>query len=303
MIPNTSLKNFVSQHDVLRPVDWDKIFTSRAPLDLEIGCGNGEFIQKIAGDEQKRNFVGIDQQWERICKTLNKISASDLTNVRILLVDVRIALERLFKQRSIENIYCLFPCPWPKKKHIKHRLFSNDFLRLANSRLKDGGTLKIVTDFKPYEEWVLEEVGSSGFSVKTRTVSPQYDTKFERKWVEGGQKKFFEVLLKKNKHINVPVKKDISMNPCFIKKFNPKKFKFKDLSGCPAIVYKGMVWDEQRKLAMVQLVVAEENMTQHFWATILKAKAGWKVVASEGMRYIPTQGVAQAMRMVAEACK
>lgn len=270
---------------------------------MEIGCGNGEFIQKIAGEKRERNFIGIDQQWERICKTLNKITADDRTNVRILMVDVRIALERLFKQKSLENIYCLFPCPWPKKKHIKHRLFSNDFLRLVNSRMKDQGTLKIVTDHKPYEEWILEEAGSSGFSVKTQTVRPQYDTKFERKWVEGGQKKFFEIFLKKNKHINIPVKRDADVNPCYIKKFDPKKFKFTDLRGSPAIVYKGMVWDAPKKVAMVQLVVAEENLTQHFWATIIPAKKGWRVVASEGMRYIPTNGIAQALQMVAEACK
>ena len=303
MILNTSLKNFLSHFDVPRPVDWDQQFPSAAPLDLEIGCGNGEFIHKLAQDNRERNFVGIDQQWERICKTLNKITASDLTNVRILMVDARIALERLLKQRSVENIYCLFPCPWPKKKHIKHRLFSSDFFRLANSRLADQGTLKIVTDHKPYEEWILKETGSSGFFVKAHAVRPQYDTKFERKWVEGGQKEFFEIFLKKNKHINIPVKRDTDVNPCTIKKFDPKKFKFTGLTGCPAIVYKGMVWDDQKKLAMVQLVVAEKNMTQHFWASIIRTPQGWKVVATEGMRYIPTQGIARAMQMVAEACR
>ncbi len=302
MIPNISLKNFFSHFDVPRPVDWDRQFPSSAPLDLEIGCGSGEFIHKLAQDNRERNFVGIDQQWERICKTLNKIAAGDLANVRILMVDVRIALERLFKPGSIENIYCLFPCPWPKKKHIKHRLFANDFLRLANSRLIDQGTLTIVTDHKPYAEWILDETGSSGFSIRTQTVRPRYDTKFERKWVEGGQKKFFEIFLKKNKHINIPVKRDAGVNPCTIKKFDPKKFKFTDLRGSPAIVYKGMVRDDQKKSAMIHLVVAEENMTQHFWASIIRTSKGWKVAAAEGMRYIPTQGIARAMQMVAEAC-
>ena len=111
-----------------RPADWSGHFASAQPVDVEIGFGNGDFLVRTAQTQPQRNFVGIEQQWERVYKTLKKVNRSEIDNVRVLLVDAWVALERLFLPRSIERIYCLFPCPWPKKEHAKHRLFSQSFL-------------------------------------------------------------------------------------------------------------------------------------------------------------------------------
>jgi len=168
----------------------------------KIGFGMGEFLVRCATDSPNRNFVGLEQHWERIYKTLRRLERSRFAdpgaghpdNIKILRIDARVAFERLFSPRSIDVIYCLFPCPWPKKGHVKHRLFSKKFLRLLNSRLKAKGMIKIVTDFFPYYEWMLTQIPTTGFDAATQTTQPQYGTKFERKWCEEGQKEFFELL-------------------------------------------------------------------------------------------------------------
>ena len=133
-----SFKSLVSPYDLKKPIDWDQQFSRRAPMDVEIGFGMGEVLMRMARKSPRRNFVGIEQHWERICKTLRAMTKEQVAdpaifrNIRVLRVDARVVFERLFAPRSIDAIYCLFPCPWPKKGHVKNRLFANDFLRLLN---------------------------------------------------------------------------------------------------------------------------------------------------------------------------
>ena len=109
-----------------------------------------------ASNSTGREFVKRSQGSRR------SVSGGKLENVRLLKIDARVAFERLFLPQTIDHIHCLFPCPWPKKGHVKHRLFSNVFLKLINSRLKQKGQVKIVTDFCLTGEWVRGEIEGSG---------------------------------------------------------------------------------------------------------------------------------------------
>src|SRR3989338_2350528 len=210
-----SFEPIVVPYTLKRPICWDEQFSRKAPIDVEIGFGMGEVLIRSARQSPDRNHIGIEQHWERIYKTLRAITIEQSLqqgplcgNIRILKLDARLCFERLFGCRSIDSVVCLFPCPWPKKGHVKHRLFTNAFLRLVNNRLKNGGQLKIVTDYYPYYEWILDQSSKTGFHVETSTALSQYGTKFERKWREEGQEEFFELKLTKKKHLAVPVKKD-----------------------------------------------------------------------------------------------
>ena len=304
-----SFKTLVSPYDLKRPIDWDKQFGRRAPVDVEIGFGMGEVLMRMAGRLPERNLVGIERHWERICKTLRVMTREQsadpgmFENIRILRDDARVVFERLFAPRSINAVYCFFPCPWPKKGHIKHRLFANDFLRLLNNRLKKDGRLKIVTDFYPYSEWVLEQARHTGFQAETKTVRPQYDTKFERKWQGEGQEEFFEIDLFKREHIKVPVKKDIVLKSYTLDHFNADDLRLEDVKGDISVIFKDTVFDQGRQKVMIHALVAEEHLTQHFWITIIKKQKSWKVARAEGQNFFPTPGIAAALTLVYEAAK
>jgi tRNA (guanine-N7-)-methyltransferase len=299
---NLSLQLFVRQLEVERPIKWSEIFSSHKPLDVEIGFGNGDFILDQAKREPGRNIIGIEQQWERVEKTLTKLNRAKVTNARVMMVDAWLAFDRLIEPESVENIYCLFPCPWPKKGHVKHRLFSQHFLQLINSRLVPTGKAKIVTDHKPYQEWILEQNEQTGFEVKTQTISPRFNTKYERKWVAQGQKDFFELDFKKIKHIDVPCKKDVALKAHFIDEFSRSDFVWEDFkeSGV-SIILKEYVCDEKLQRAMIHLVVIEEHLTQHIWAAVVPQEKRWIIVPAQGINFIPTPGVAQAFEKVYQA--
>jgi len=304
-----SFKPLISPHSLKKPINWGEQFSRRAPLNVEIGFGMGEVLTRVAEASPEKNFVGIEQHWERVCKTLRvmtkqrSIAPGGPENIRILKVDARVVFERLFASKSVDTVYCLFPCPWPKKGHIKHRLFSNDFLRLLNNRLKKGGTLKIVTDYYPYFEWVLGQVKRAGFQAQTKTTQPQYDTKFERKWREEGQEEFFELNLHKKRHIEVPLKKDVALKSYKLNNFDIDHLQLNDEKGDVSVIFKETIFDKDKQKAMIHTLVAEEHLTQHFWIAVIKKQNAWRVARAEGQNFFPTPGIAMALALVYEAAK
>lgn len=304
----------VSPYELARPVDWSKVFGReacpsgrRAPLDLEIGSGLGEFLIRLAQQFPERDFIGLEQIWERIYKTLKRIEscnqaagASKIANVRLLQNDARAVLARLIQPQSLGNVYCLFPCPWPKKAHVKYRLFSSGFLKLINSRLVEGGQLKIVTDHEPYFKWVLDCIEDAGFHIKTEKIRPRYDTKFERKWLARGQDEFFEIQLHKSRHIDVAVEEDEELKTYKIKTFDPHQFLFEDKKGEVSVILKEKLYDSQQQKMVLRLIVAEPQMTQYLWVVIEKKDGEWRLAKAEGQKFFPTQGVAYALECVYE---
>jgi len=302
---------FLPHHDIVRPVKWAEQFGNLRPLHLEIGFGLGEFLIRQAGLFPQENFIGVEQDWARVYKCLQKISALRRLpgealfggNLRLMKVDVTVALQRLFKEQVLDQVTCLFPCPWPKKSHIKYRLFSTEFLRLLNSRMKDGAQARIVTDWQPYFDWMLTEIGDAGFSARTGIVAAQFGTKFERKWRQSGQEKFWELCLVKVKHQEVPVEEDSEMKVYFLKNFDPDRFRFENVIGEVSVILKDFFFDRKENKGLARLIVAEKFLTQHVWAAIVKSEGRWFVAKADGHSALPTSGVALGIQRVYEAAR
>ncbi len=309
-LSDVSLESFVSHFENARPLDWPAIFGREAPLVLEIGCGLGEYLADRAQREPEKNFIGIEIDWRRVKKSLRKMEVwrrrcpgGSPPNVKILQVDVTVALERLFRPRALHHVYCLFPCPWPKKGHVKHRLFSRSFLKLLNSRLAERGEVLVATDFAPFRDWVLGEASGTGFDVRSTVTPARFGTKFERKWAAEGQSKFYELLLRKREHENIPLKEDEKLKVHYVKGFDPLRFDFPDVTGKTSVIGKEFLFDPKQEKAMVRVIVAEEKITQHLWAAVGRCPRGWFVAKADGQTVIPTKGVAKALKLIAQAVK
>jgi tRNA (guanine-N7-)-methyltransferase len=297
-----SLRPFLDHHVLSRPVDWQKIFGNDRPLEVEIGFGNGEYLARLGEQDQGVNFVGFEEYCERISRTLRKLSRVKSENVRVMRLDVRPGFSYLFAPQSIKTIHCLYPPPWPKKSDIKHRLMNTEFLRLANSRLVEHGTMKVVTDHKPYVAWMQEQVPDTGFSCELSIIPASFDTKFERKWVEGGQKEFYQLLLSKKAHYSVPVKEGRDLQQYTVDGFDPEHFQMFDYSdGNKAVAFKDYLYDPKRQVAQVQLLVHDEHLLQSVRVLISKHQTGWRVGLAQGSMLMPTPGIAQALECVRDA--
>lgn len=299
-----SFKPVFSCFDCPHPVDWDAEFGRDASLVVEIGFGMGEVLVRNALERPDKNYVGIELHGERFFKTLGLIErTAQLDNVRLMKIDAAIAFDRFFREKSIAEIYSLFPCPWPKKAHIKNRLFSNAFLKVLNNRLNKHGHLCIVTDSRPYFDWIGEEKNGTGFIPEEREIRAQFGTKFEKKWQAGGQDKFFEIKLKKNQHIDCPVKEDVRMKAHRIDRFDPKKFKFTNCHGEVSVVMKDFLFDAGQERAMIHLIVAEPDLTQHIWVSIRHKNDHWSIACAEGQNFLRSTGVAFALEYLCQTAQ
>jgi tRNA (guanine-N7-)-methyltransferase len=299
-----SLKPFLNHGALARPTDWNAVFSNNYPLEVEIGFGNGEYLAALSLQNPRINFVGFEQYCERIHRTLRKLSRTGLDNVKVLRLDARAGFERYISPKTVSRVHCLYPPPWPKKSDAKHRLFTTDFLKLVNSRLVEGGVLKIVTDHQPYIDWVRENIQDTGFSVDFKKIRADYGTKFEKKWVEGGQVEFYELLLTKHAHIPVGLKEDSPLQSYLVNNFDPDNFGFKDHSqDGVAVSFKEILYDAKKKVALVHVIACDGPMAQNIRIVVAHSPKGWRVNLAEGTMLMPTLAVSQALECAYQAAK
>lgn len=124
---------------------------------LEIGFGNGEHLINNAKVNVDIGFIGCEVFVNGVASTLKNIAAVQLKNVRIFRDDVRILLNKL-PDAFLRYIYVLFPDPWPKMRHHKRRLLSENFIKTLLQKIRSDGHLFIVTDCRDYMIEILEHL-------------------------------------------------------------------------------------------------------------------------------------------------
>ncbi|MEW6266293.1 MAG: hypothetical protein AB1641_24735 [Thermodesulfobacteriota bacterium] len=284
-----------------RPLDWDAVFGRRAPLELEIGFGNGEALVRRAWENPGTNQVGLEIAWASIKRALRRLGRLKVANVRLLMVDAHLALAKLFGPGSIDRVWSLFPSPWPKEKHTRRRLFSGSFLQLLNSRLTEAGEVVIVTDFEPLLEWISGQTPDTGLSVSRRAVPAGYDTKYERKWLTWGREAFHEMKLVKERHQDVSLVEDSPLISFRLTSFDPSNFSPRDLSGQPAVKFKEFLYDPDQRQGLLRAFVVEDKLIQDFWIRIKDEGGYWFLGLAQPKTVLPTEGVRLALDLAHEA--
>jgi tRNA (guanine-N7-)-methyltransferase len=170
----------------LAPLDLLAIFGHAAPLHVDLGCGAGDFLCELARKYPQRNFLGVDKMAGRVAKASRKAAA--LENVRVLNVESSYAVRYLLPEASVETFYLLFPDPWPKRRHHRRRIVSDQFLDSIERALEPAGLLHIATDqgdyFQQIERAALNDCRFDKIDIDEFDPLPQ--TKFERRFREQG---------------------------------------------------------------------------------------------------------------------
>jgi tRNA (guanine-N7-)-methyltransferase len=159
-------------------LDLEKSFGSKAPLHIDLGCGDGSFLCALAQRTPDKNFLGIERLLNRVRTSARK--AASLDNVRVLRMESFYAVRYLLPPKSVERFYLLFPDPWPKRRHHRRRIVTPEFLDSIHAALRKNGSIYIATDDADYFEKIKAIAESnSGFAIDEVDVDlPQ--SKFER---------------------------------------------------------------------------------------------------------------------------
>jgi len=174
------------------PIRWAEVFGREAPLVLEIGFGNGQFLVEQALAHPERDHVGIELSWAAATRLLKRIDKHALTNVRMMLIDAEAALTHHFAPESLVEVFVNHPCPWPKDRHAGRRVLQPAMLTLLTDRMQTHAPLTVVTDHAEYAAWVSEILQAQEALVslhegaETLAIPGRNPTKYERKALARG---------------------------------------------------------------------------------------------------------------------
>ncbi|MGL4609512.1 MAG: tRNA (guanine(46)-N(7))-methyltransferase TrmB [Trueperaceae bacterium] len=179
------------------PLVWQETFGNNHPLHLEVGFGDGRFTLRRALEEPQHNFVALEISTTSISRLLHKLRKANLTNVRVLKLGAQFAVKHLFATSALESITVNFPDPWPKDKHVDHRLLQRSFYHMAANRLRVGGTIRLATDHPQYLSFAKEEaLASSVFTLRDEPAPEAvFATKYALKWKAQGKPLHYQVFV------------------------------------------------------------------------------------------------------------
>lgn len=296
-----SLEPLFSPARQARPVDWEAVFGRPAPLEFEIGFGNGEFMHRISLDKPERNFVGAEVAWASAKRALRRLARPPRPNVRLVLMKGEAALSRLFAPKSLDVVRALFPIPWPDERQEKKRLFQRAFLDLAASRLKDDGEFILVTDSPELAHWTLQQARGSALTLSLEERAAEMDTKYERKWQYGGRRVFYHLSGRKRADIEVPAPQEAPMQAFYRDRLNPETYAPQGCAGEIVVKFKEFIFDPAKEQGLLRTLVVEGPLTQDFFIRLRREGDKWKISPAISAELFPTQGVARALELAAGA--
>jgi tRNA (guanine-N7-)-methyltransferase len=171
-------------------VDPALLFERRAPLEIELGAGKGEFIIERAASMPEHNFLAVELATSVLHLLALHVARSGLTNLKVLQADARTLVNLLLPDASASAYHIYFPDPWPKERHAKHRLFSPYFVANLARTLTRDGIAYFASDVREYAEVVYRMLEASGFRNCEAPVPGAHRSNFGRKYAAEGRPVF-----------------------------------------------------------------------------------------------------------------
>ena len=132
----------------------EQVADHTGPIHFEIGFGGGEHLAFQAERHPDALLFGAEPFINGVAKLLTQVEDQGLQNIRVLEGDARPALDAL-PDGALDRLFLLQPDPWPKKRHHKRRMVSQNFFKEAGRLLRPGAELRISSDIADYIRWTL----------------------------------------------------------------------------------------------------------------------------------------------------
>lgn len=161
MLPLIGLHN-LAEDQSLSPAD---IFgrNIKGKVHFEIGFGNGEHILTLLETHTDDVVIAAEPFINGMSAFLKSIEPkiNEHQRVRVLMDDALKILNSL-QDNSIDYLYILNPDPWPKARHHKRRIVSQENLNVFARVLKSQAEMLQTTDVDELAEWMVRETCDHG---------------------------------------------------------------------------------------------------------------------------------------------
>ena len=176
--------------------NWKNAFEKDQKLHLELGCGKGQFIEKLKTKNTQINYIAIDlvdamlgmakrnvEVAYGIRQSTNKEEIENEVekqkqgkNLKLTRYDISRISNILGENDKIERIYINFCNPWPRGKHHKKRLTHVRQLEQYKKFLK--GEIFFKTDDSTLFEATIKYLQEADYSIEKITYDLENEPNF-----------------------------------------------------------------------------------------------------------------------------
>jgi tRNA (guanine-N7-)-methyltransferase len=161
--------------------------TAAKPFTWELGSGHGHFLTAYAQAHPEKLCIGVDIIGERVERAERKRDRAKLANLHFLQAEATLFLRALPLGLAFSELFILFPDPWPKARHHKHRIIQPEFLKAAATRAAPNCRLCFRTDYRPYFEDARATIaGVAEWEITEEPWPFEYETVFQQRAVATG---------------------------------------------------------------------------------------------------------------------
>lgn len=192
---NNSSSKFFDRYEI----DLKKIDKNRYNI-LDIGSGSGENAIYLSNKIPESEIITCEIFEDGNINLLNHLILHKINNISLYQGNAIKFLDILKKNLVFNEIWILFPDPWPKLRHHKRRLINEIFLRYIYWFIKEHGKLMIASDSQSYISSIINLINKSQdlYSWSNQSVYEwNYDlldlpkTKFNKKAIKSSRKSMF----------------------------------------------------------------------------------------------------------------
>lgn len=189
---------------------WHSVFEKPQEIWLELGCGKGGFISKLASNRHDINFIVVDIKDEVLVLAKEKIvkeyatANTNTSNIRLMSHEIMLIHRMLNEHDTVNRIFINFCNPWYKKSHSTRRLTHPNQLNQYKTFLVPDGQIWFKTDDIPLFMDSIKYFEDCGFQIIFQTedlhgegFDENIETEHERFYSEKGSKINFLIAVKK----------------------------------------------------------------------------------------------------------
>jgi tRNA (guanine-N7-)-methyltransferase len=168
-------------------LDLAALFGRRAPLEVELGAGRGDFIIERAANAPERDFLAIELAASVARLMAARAGRRGLRNLRVLVADARTIVNLMLPAASVAAYHIYFPDPWPKARHEKHRMLTPAVVAGLVRTLAPGGLIHVASDVEQWADAMFAMLAAGGLVAAGEQPAGARFTGFARKYIGAGK--------------------------------------------------------------------------------------------------------------------
>lgn len=135
-----------------------------APVDLEIGTGNGVNFRTRCQKEPNRFLVGLELKFKPLIQTIRGARRLGMENGRICRAHA-FNIDTIFAEGELNHIFMHFPDPWTTPRKPKNRMVNERMVKVYQSLQRPGSEFELKTDSEEYFRWAVKHFEESPYEL------------------------------------------------------------------------------------------------------------------------------------------